>query len=335
MRKIKFIPTLFAFLFFVISIQTIAQPKEAMNKTDANGKKQGHWEKHYPSGKIQYKGEFKNDKPIGLFTRYYEDGSVQAKINYDSDGVERAKIFYPRTGNLMAQGNYIDQKKDSIWLFYSEDGVLTNSETYKNNRKNGMSIIYYSNGSISEKVNYINDQKSGKWEQFYENGNPKLSATVEDGIKYMGEFISYYPNGNKQQSGKYVDGMKHSSWYFFNEDGSIETIHVFRYGKFVEEHPQNGLFDEYYPNDIKRHEYTYKNGKKNGPFREYYNQGEWVTEEATDEFGYSYPVQRLKGIQIMREGRYKDDQLDGEIKYYDENGKLTKKEFYQNGNLIK
>ena len=37
----------------------------------------------------------------------------------------------------------------------------------------------------------------------------------------------------------------------------------------------------------------------------------------------------------MLEENYKNDQLDGIVKRYDENGKIISEEFYKNGNKIK
>lgn len=320
--------------FFGTSIRGNAQPGVAPNKTDDQGRKQGLWQKFYPTDTMQYQATFVDGKPVGEFIRFYEDGSLQAIINYDKDGVERAELFYPETGEVMAKGNYLNQKRDSVWQFYSEMGVLTSTETYKNGVKSGMTTIYYTDGSVSEKIMFKNDEKNGEWLQFFDDGTPKLSANVVEGVKYVGDFVSYYPDGKKYQSGKYADGLKHGSWYTYNEDGSIEIIYVYRYGKVMEEHPQNGIFDAYFPNDIKRYEYTYKNGKKDGPFKEYYEKGEWITEEEVDNFGNKYPVQRLHGTQVRREGKYKEGELNGEIIYYTEKGKVEKKEIYNMGELI-
>lgn len=324
--------TVCTFLFFAICVS--AQPGAAPNKTDAQGRKQGFWQKYYPTDTMQYQATFVNDKPVGEFIRFYEDGSLQAIINYTKDGVARAELFYPETGEMMAKGNYIDQKRDSVWLFYSDIGVLTSSETYKNGEKNGLNFIYYPDGSVSEKITYKDDVKNGEWLQYFDDGTLKLSANVVEGIKYVGDFASYYPDGRKYQTGKYVDGLKHSSWYTYHEDGSIEIIYVYRFGKVIEEHPQNGVFDAYFPNDIKRYEYTYKNGKKDGPFKEFFELGEWVTEEEVDNFGNAYPVQRLKGTQVRREGQYKEGELHGEIIYYTEKGKVEKKEKYNMGERV-
>src|SRR5690606_20027730 len=129
--------------FLNITICGNAQPGVAPNQTDDQGRKQGLWQKYYPTDTMQYQATFVDGKPVGELIRFYEDGSLQAIINYSKDSIARAELFYPETGEVMAKGNYIGQKRDSIWLFYSETGVLTSSETYKNGEKNGMNIIYY------------------------------------------------------------------------------------------------------------------------------------------------------------------------------------------------
>ena len=310
--------------------------EEAPNKTDSQGLKQGLWVKMYENDSIiKYRGTFKDDKPTGTFERFYEDGSLQALIAYQSAARAKVKIFYPGDSLLMAQGNYRNEKRDSTWLFYTPEGNLASKENYQNGKREGLTIIYYADGSISEKIHYEDDVKNGVWEQFFEDGQPKLKANVKDGVQYEGKYLSYYPNGSKLEEGSYIDGRKESSWYYYNEDGSIRVINVYRYGKIAEEHRQNGIFEEYWPDDIKKSEYTYKNGEKHGPFKEYYNKGEWRTEEAVDEFGEKRPVQRLYDTQVMREGKFKEGKLHGEVTTYKENGKVDKVIEYKMGEKVK
>jgi antitoxin component YwqK of YwqJK toxin-antitoxin module len=304
------------------------------NYVDANGRKQGYWEKRNSEGALLYSGTFRNDEPVGILRRYYPEGGLQAAINYRDSKKAYAKIFYPDNGGLMAEGVYLDQKRDSIWLFYDPDSTLTSKESYKNGLKEGVSILFFKNGSVAEKITYAGDVQNGKWEQFYENGLPKMEATVVNGVSYEGEFVSYYENGRPRLKGKYQDGKKESSWYEYNEDGSIRVIEVYRNGKVADEYPKNGVFTTYYPDDIKRAEYTYKQGKKHGPFKEFYDQGEWKTEIVSDELGENRKVQRLYGTQVQREGKFLEDKLHGEILYYNTAGEIVKRERYEKGELI-
>ncbi len=324
-------PYLSSLIFLLIVGPLFSQ---APNLVDDQGRKQGKWTKFDASGNMVYRATFKDDKPVGEMTRFYEDGSTQAVLNFVSPIKARAKLYYPDKGGLMAEGNYLNQLRDSVWLFYNPTGELASREAFSNGKRQGESIVYFKDGSVAEKSTYQDDIQNGKWVQYFENGNPKLEATVVDGVSYEGDYTSYYENGTKMLKGKYQDGKKESSWYHFHEDGSIETIYVYRYGKVVSEHRKNGTFDEYYPDDIKKSTVTYKDGKKNGPFVEYYHLGEWVEYESLDEYGNPRKAQRLEGIQVQREGTYKDDKLHGEVKYYKENGRLDRIERYEMGELI-
>jgi len=322
-------------VFLIFSVQLASAQKEAPNKTDAEGRKQGLWIKRYENDTLQYKGTFKNDKPIGTLERFYEDGSLQALIMYEGAGEAEAKIYYPEDSALMAQGNYLNEKRDSTWLFYTPDGNLASKENYIEGKKHGLTTIYFADGSISEKIHFENGIKNGPWEQFFEDGQPKLKTTVKEGIQFEGEYISYYPDGTKLLKGSFLEGRKHSSWYHFNEDGSIRLIEVYRAGKVQEEHLKNGVFEDYWPDDIKKSEYTYKNGEKHGPFKEYYNKGEWRTEEVPDELGGKRKVQRLYETQVMREGKYRAGKLHGTVTTYKENGKVDKVVEYEMGEKVK
>lgn len=305
-----------------------------INDLDSEGKKHGYWEVVDEEGNLLYKGKFVHGIPLGSFERYHEDGSLQARLLHKNQRETYAKLYYPGGEVLMAEGKYFNQKRDSIWNFYSEEGILTSSEIYEEGLKQGVSEIFYADGSVSERIHYDNGIKSGVWEQYFENGNPKLKANVLDGVMYDGKYTSYYPNGRKLMEGKYVDGKKESSWYHFNEDGSIQVIYVYRADQVVEEYPKNGVFETYWPNDIKRSEYTYLDGKKHGPFEEWYNKGEWRNEERVDEFGNRYPVQKLYGTQVLRTGTYRMGELHGKVITYNEDGSIKKEETYEMGKLI-
>lgn len=329
-KLLSILNTLLAMLFCI----GMATAQTAPNETDSQGRKQGLWEKYYEDGQLQYRATFKNDVPIGNLERYYEEGGLQAILEYKNPDEAYARLYYPEDTLLMAKGLYVDKLKEGKWVLYSQEQTLSAREIYKEGVLNGEKIVYYSDGSVAEKVNYIDGKKNGVWEQFFEDGTPQLTATVQDGVKYIGEYVSYYPNGNKFLKGKYNDGMKNGTWLHFHEDGSLQAVYLYRGDKIMEEYPKNGVFEEYYPNDIKSYEYTYKNGEKDGPFVEFYNLGEWVTEESVDEYGYKRPVQKLYGTQVKREGEFKNGQLHGLVKEYNEKGKLISSKTYNLGEEV-
>lgn len=317
----------------LIALSALGQPPA--NKVDSKGRKQGAWTKHYADGGVMYTGQFKDDQPMGRFERFYEDSTLQASIDY-AKLKARAVFYYPGGDSIvMASGPYIDQKRDSIWTFYSADGTITSRENYSKGFKEGQQIIYYPDGAISEKTEFAADVQNGNWEQFFPDGKPKLKAYVVNGVNYEGEYISYYPDGSFRQKGKYLDGKKESSWYDHNEDGSIYAIYVYRNGNIIEAYPKNGLFEAYYPNDIKKDEVNYKDGQKHGLFKTYFPKGDWVTEKVKDpDTGEERLVQRFYGAQVEQEGKYLNGELHGEVVTYAEDGKVLSRKRYDKGVLV-
>ena len=307
------------FVSFLFPLSAVSQ----INQLDKDGKKHGVWEPKYENGQSKYRGEFNHGVPVGVFTRWYDDGSLQAEMNHKNPVTSYAELYYPETAIKMAEGKYINQKRDSVWTFYSEDGTLSSKESYRGGSKNGLTEIFYPDGSISERAVFENDEKNGLWEQYFNDGHPKLKANVIDGVKYDGEYTTYYAGGKKLEQGKYIEGKKESSWYLYNEDGSIHIIYVYR----------DDEIEAYWDNDIQRSEYSYKNVLKNGPFKEWLDQGEWRNEERGDEYGNNYPIQKLYGTQISKEVRFKEVKLHGEVITYDSKGNIKDRLIYDMGEL--
>jgi antitoxin component YwqK of YwqJK toxin-antitoxin module len=72
-----------------------------------------------------------------------------------------------------------------------------------------------------------------------------------------------------------------------------------------------------------------------GPFRLWYDLGEYVIEDFTDsETDEILQRQVLKGTQVSSEGDYFEGELDGPVFYYTKNGELEKTATYREGKLI-
>ena len=90
-----------------------------------------HWQKSYPkSTAFEYKGQFKDDKPVGTFTYYYPSTKVKAVIKHDEKTGRSAALMYHESGVLFARGIYKNQLKDSVWDYFGPSGRLSKKETY-------------------------------------------------------------------------------------------------------------------------------------------------------------------------------------------------------------
>src|SRR6056297_741959 len=92
-----------------------------INQTDAEGLRQGKWEKRYPGGKLIYVGQFKNGEPVGDWTRFYPGGIVKAKIHYAENSDSAFVQLFSERGKKIAEGNYVNEKRAGKWTLYSGD----------------------------------------------------------------------------------------------------------------------------------------------------------------------------------------------------------------------
>lgn len=205
------------------------------NKTDGQGRKQGHWKVYDTNGNIKLEGNYVNGKPIGLFKFFYPDGHKKALINnLDSGKVTYATLFH-ENGNLMAKGKYLKQQKDSLWQYFDqENGKLLSEEFYSDGKKQGIVKTYYPSGEVAEEVTYKNDVKDGPWKQYFTDGAIKGKGTYVNG-EPDGMYIMYHINGNVQVSGKYAAGEKEGVWVYLSSIGQMEKKEIYQKGLLISE----------------------------------------------------------------------------------------------------
>jgi len=227
------IKCLFSILFCSFILLVFSQ-----NKKDAQGRKQGPWQKYAPDGiTLIYSGQFKDDKPIGAFTYYYPSGKVKTMIHHRGTGQSYA-WFYFENEELMSEGKYIGTQKDSLWKNYNIEGFLLSTEWFKENKLHGEKKSFYlqdqreygalkiytletyadsllqgpfatylSSGIKVEEGNYVAGQKDGVWKRFYPNGQLQSSIKYNLGSAY-GYSISYDEEGAVRSKSYWLNGVK-------------------------------------------------------------------------------------------------------------------------------
>lgn len=304
---------------------------QTLNQTDENGLKQGQWKKLHKNGKTRYEGKFEDGKPVGLFRYYYPNGDLMATNNHLSNGTV-ANHVYHKNGKIKAKGVFRMQHKDSLWQYFNETEILILEETYVLDTLNGSQKAYYENGQLAEEVNYKMGVKHGVWNKFFEGGEPWVEASYIDG-NLDGKFVMYSDKNKREIQGVYDEGIRTGTWLMFNPNGTVRTQDVYKDGVLAKQIPQDGEFTEYYENEIPKSVYNYKRGKKQGEFKEYYNAGEWVRVEKTP----TRPgedtemIEELRGTQLKVQGWYNNDQLNGKVTYYNEDGSVERVEVWENG----
>ncbi|MFN5912282.1 MAG: toxin-antitoxin system YwqK family antitoxin [Bacteroidota bacterium] len=228
---------LFSVLCSFILLSATAQE----NQVDAKGRKQGAWSKTYPKSKIlQYKGQFKDDKPVGTFTYYYSSGKVKAVIKHDDNSTRSSAYLYHENGLLMSHGIYRNMKKDSVWLNFTPAGRLSTSETFKEDLLDGKKIVFYVPESLENKSRlpsavyiYSKGKLNGEAIEYFETGVVKSKGMYKDDKK-IGVWEAYHPSGKKMMLERFKDGIHHGWHFAYNEAGVETNKKYYYYGRVLE-----------------------------------------------------------------------------------------------------
>jgi len=206
-----------------ISAMATCQNETAVNITDQQGRKQGHWIKKFPDNNVIYEGVFKDDHPVGEFRRYYENRTLKSLLIYSDDGKEAIASVYQSNGYIASRGKYINQKKEGKWQFFSKSigGYLICEEHYAANLRNGSSLKFYPDSTVAERLTYINDIRQGEWIQYYPNGAICLKSNYLNG-KINGRFEVWFENGRIEFSGQYKNDARDGLWHIYNNDGTLK-----------------------------------------------------------------------------------------------------------------
>ncbi len=214
---------IFSLIIFLSFNSLCLAQNDTINGTDANGLKQGYWEKRSPDGTLIYQGHFRNNKPVGEMRRYYETGEIKVIMHYKENSDYIKTCFYYDTGEVAGEGIYFQNMKDSLWKYYSYyTGTLTSTEMYSKGVKQGIEKKFYPTGQVSEEVEWQKNIKHGVWNQYFEDGVIKLKSFYTNN-KVNGPYSFYWPNGKLYIQGTFVDNKRDGKWIFYTDDGKVKS----------------------------------------------------------------------------------------------------------------
>ncbi len=165
-------------------------------------------------------------------------------------------------------------------------------------------------------------------------GKKAFSSDGYDMISLKGtnvkKAVKYDKDGNTVEEGFIKDGKKEGQWIEYNpKDGKIKSITSYIDGNL------NGKYIEFDNRGYLSKSAEFLNDDLNGKYIKYkYNK---IIEEANYENG------KLNGVRIkyfdgngkkQEEVEYKDDVIDGTVRYYDDKGEVQIEYVYKNGKKV-
>ncbi len=275
-------------------------------------------------------------------------------------GYAQEKKTYWDNGNLKSITNHNENgEKTGYWETYYQSGERKEYGHYEDGKKSGNWNEYYYNGTRKKRTHYYNGLITEK-NIYYENGRLMVSGSFDDNGKKHGIWEQYHDNWQQKLKGEYYHGNKHGQWKFYTNNGKLYKVENYKAGvrtsKWEGEHENSS---EYVRDavavdaeDIEVEEATRAavestvEGAKAAAdavdaVKEAGNAVDAavnVVEDATE----SYYGNRLNGEwkfynengKCVESGNYKDDNKDGKWTYYYDNGALKKVQSWKEGKLM-
>ena len=313
----------------------------------------------YPGGQVASEGMLRDGRPDGLWKTYYENGQL--------------KSIGKRTDFLL----------DSTWVFFSEVGDTSLIVNYKRDLKNGPRFTFGKDDIVMEPfVNDVRQGEGKRYDLkrhliqtvTYKNGVEEGISPVFDTTGLLCEIITYKKGFvmTREAINRYDrEGKKHGYWKTFFDDWSVHTECYYRHGMrdgFYKEYDEKGnlkkitkfvndveqvvesdmkplvVQHEYYPNGKVKREASFRDGKREGVWREFDEQGNVLNSQTYQKgvlvgqgivdidgkrrglFKEFYPDNSLRA-----EGVFVDGLRSGEWKVYYHNGQIQEIGSYQEG----
>lgn len=303
-----------------------------------------------------------NEKPTSdkKFVKY-----ITSREGHYTNGLKDGAYFeYSKEGIKQVFETYAIGKKNGPFAYYFENGAVEIEGNFSNGELDGKVIGYFANGN----KNYINmyniGNRNGTCSTFFQDGTLEQEATFVNEIP-DGDMIGYFPTGKVRSIKTLNFGVLEGRNYVFHKNGCPAIEEYYKHGKLDslqrafdylscniitsgnwKEGKKNGVFVSYDMFGDTLDFKTYKDDKRDGlyaVFKEKWNPEIKKMELLPETMGMfdnespnGYWFYGRISNQDRREGKYDLGVKVGEWNYYNKEGELFYKQWYDNdGNLLK
>ena len=336
----------------------------------------------YPSGQVSSEGMLRDGRPDGMWKTYYESGQLKSVGKRTDFLLDSTWMFFKENGDTSLIVNYRKDLKNGPRFTFSETEVMM--EPFVNDVKQGEGKRMDRRRHVLQTIQFINGLEEGISPVFDTTGLLREIVNYRKGFVMTREALNRYDR----------EGKKHGYWKTFYDDWTVHTECYYRHGLrdgFYKEYDEKGnlkkitkfvndveqvlesdqkplvVQHEYYPNGKVRREASFRDGKREGVWRDFdedgnviksqtYKKGVLVGEGIVDtdgkrrgEYKEFYPdsTLRAEGLfiggersgawkfyyhngQLQEIGSYKEGQPDGAWTWYYDNGqKQIEEQFYK------
>lgn len=302
--------------------------RQAANRRDGAGKKQGEWKDYYDNGVLRWECTYQNDLKDGYYKAYDSLGNLLVLQKYvlgvlQQDAPETASLEvhteYYANGAPKFRVGYRNGKPEGLCRQYdSLTGKVVAGIFFKDGAVAGR-------GAVDESGNLRDD-----WNEYYPDGSLRCTGHYYKGQK-SGKWKYFYPDGRVEQEGEYRNGKHEGAWLWYFPDGSLRLEQGYHRGKL------EGLSVEYNDSLQVISKGNYIDGLEDGAwvFRngEEYTEGQYSMGERNGTWKV-YWGEHGKHRKLSFQGTYVNGLAHGTHRHFDENGVLRKEEHYRMGSKV-
>ncbi|HEY2883162.1 MAG TPA: toxin-antitoxin system YwqK family antitoxin [Pirellulales bacterium] len=274
------------------------------------GTKEGPWRIYGSRGELMEEGSYHRGLKDGAEKTYDSEGRVATETNY-RDGIRNGKKITWNGQRKLFEAEYENGVPIGTLSEWYGDGTPKIVQHYRGGVQDGLEQRWYSGGKKFYEANYVAGKKDGQYTEWHPNGKPKY-ATVYKAGQPDGVFKEWFEDGALKTEGGYLAGLSDGPWKEWNKlnvspfdvksDKDEESKEPPKHSLAMELNYRKGQLDGkqvyYYRNGAKQLEVLLDNGKREGPYTEWYDNG-----------------------QVRSIGKYLHDDLNGETHYWYDTGK--------------
>ncbi len=269
---------------------------------------------------------------LSKITSYHPNGNLWQYLEVvDSRACGKYQEFHPNN-QIAMQANVIggpaslsieDKKK---WLFdgeslaFNEEGKILGRFFYEKGALEKTGFHYYPSGQIQKSIPYLHNEITGELVEYFENGKIKTKTSYQQSKKEGKAFV-YFENSKLNFQENYEQDLLMDGSYFNEEQELISFIH------------QGSGFKSLLDQGKIKTQIEYKKGLPCGLVKNFNAQGQLLhlyhqnkDKKEGEEIEY-YP-EELPKIKISLQ--WHEDQIQGTVKTWYENGKLSSSSEWSN-----
>lgn len=307
-----------------------------------------YWENKRVNEMFSWKDGLKD----GEYKELTEEGVTVTLITWAA-GVKSGPFLYRYpTGAKESEGYFLDNQLDGEIIGYYVNGNVRYKNTYSKGIRHGRSLTWYGNGAPEQISNFVNDLPDGEVFAYYPDSVLRYECVYSMGVR-NGRYYRFHKSGCAAEESYYKNGKMDSIRRIWNEI-TCTLILEENYDNGI----KSGISIDYDISGDTLKMTTWKYGKLNGEYKEWKSKNESVSVGRKKHKGDAHLFTQTRGIDVIgnytdgqpdgfwqygmfthyqhREGNYEQGTMVGEWKFYDQNGKLLMRIWYDDdGNNIK